>query len=47
MDRFPFVSAAKIWGDSSVIEVLKTGVVVLPLFKSDIGVVVFVEPTLI
>jgi hypothetical protein len=47
MDRFSFVGAAKIWGDPSVVKVLKSGVVVFPLFKSDVGVVVVVGPTTI
>jgi len=36
-DRFSFVSAVKIWGDSSVVEVLKSGIVFFPLVKSETG----------
>jgi hypothetical protein len=44
-DRFSFVGAAKIWGDLLVGEVLKSGIVGFPVFKSDVGVVVVVGPT--
>jgi hypothetical protein len=36
MDRFPVVSAEKIWGNLAVAKVLKTWVVVFSVVKSDV-----------
>ena len=46
-DRSSVVGAAKVWGNSAVVEVSKTGVVVFPVVKGDVCVVVFVTPTAI
>jgi len=46
-DRSSVVGAAEVWGNSAVVEVSKTGVVVFPVVKGDVCVVVFVTPTAI
>ena len=46
-DRSSVVGAAKVWGNSAVVEISKTGVVVFPVVKGDVGVVVFVTPAVI
>ena len=35
-DRSSVVGAAKVWGNSAVVEVSKTGVVVFPVVKGDV-----------